>query len=78
MSVDYDLLLDTSGLRCPLPLLKAKQALSSLSPGACLKVIATDAGAWRDIPAFVNMSPHELLAQEQQGEQYWFFIRKGS
>lgn len=78
MSIEYDLLLDTSGLRCPMPLLKTKQSLSSLSAGQCLKVIATDGGAWRDIPAFISLSPHELLERQEHGQEYWFFIRKGS
>lgn len=77
MSFAYDLLLDTSGLRCPLPLLKTKQSLSSLHGGQCLKVVATDAGAWRDIPAFVALSPHKLLGQEQHDGQYCFYIEKG-
>ena len=55
--------LDARGLRCPLPLLRAKQALAALAVGEVLEVLATDAGAGRDIPAWCQLAGHELLAQ---------------
>ena len=60
-----------------MPLLKAKMALSSLETGDVLKVIATDAGSWRDIPAFVEISQHELLEKQELEEQFIFYIVKG-
>jgi len=76
MTQAYDVLLQVPGLRCPMPLLKTKQALSSMELGQVLKVEATDAGSWRDIPAFVDLTAHELLKQEQQAEQFVFYILK--
>jgi len=69
--------IDASGLRCPMPLLKTKKALSSLQCNQVLKVIATDVGAKRDIPSFVALTPHELLGVEETSDGYIFFIRKG-
>ncbi len=61
-------LLDARGLACPLPLLKAKQALRHLSSGQCLRVLATDPGSLRDFKAFADLSGNALLEQsEQQG-----------
>ena len=60
-----------------MPLLKAKQALSSMDAGSVLKVIATDAGSWRDIPAFVDLTDHELLEKLQKDEHFIFYIVKG-
>jgi Predicted redox protein, regulator of disulfide bond formation len=60
-----------------MPLLKTKQALSSMEIGQVLKVEASDAGAWRDIPAFVALSPHVLLGREEEGELFVFYILKG-
>ena len=77
VSQSFDVLLDVSHLRCPMPLLKTKQALSSMISGQSVKVICTDAGSWRDIPAFVELTPHTLLFSEQSGEQFIFMIQKG-
>lgn len=77
MSVQPDDVLDARDLPCPLPLLKAKQALSQLSPGQLLEVMATDAGAWRDFESFVELSTHELVAREERDGIYYFWIRKG-
>jgi len=75
---NYDELLDASGLNCPMPLLKTKQSLKNMSAGQVLKVIATDAGSWRDIQVFVNNSAHELLLAEEVEAQYCYWIKKGN
>lgn len=68
--------LDARQLRCPLPLLRAKQALNGLAVGEVLEVIATDAGAWRDIPAWCQLSGQRLLAQSEENQEFRFLIRK--
>jgi tRNA 2-thiouridine synthesizing protein A len=77
VSQSFDVLLDVSGLRCPMPLLKTKQALSSMISGQVVKVVCTDAGSWRDIPAFVELTVHSLLLSEQSDGQFIFMIQKG-
>jgi tRNA 2-thiouridine synthesizing protein A len=77
VSQSFDLQLDVTNLRCPMPLLKTKQALSSMTAGQVIKVLCTDAGSWRDIPAFVDLTSHALLSSEQSDEQYVFLIKKG-
>ncbi|MFC3150523.1 sulfurtransferase TusA family protein [Litoribrevibacter euphylliae] len=74
----FDDLLDASGLSCPLPLLKTKQSLNKLNVGDVLKVIATDAGSWRDIQVFVDNSVNELLHAEQDQGHYCYWIKKGN
>lgn len=78
MTVDYDIDLevDTSGLRCPLPLLKAKQALNTLDPGQRLKVVATDPGSVRDFKAFAELSGQLLLQSDQVGQSYHYILEK--
>lgn len=71
-----DHVLDARDLRCPLPLLKAKQALAALDEGQLLEVRATDAGSWRDMVAFTEQSAHTLEAREQRDGLYLFWIRK--
>lgn len=64
------------GLSCPMPLLKAKQALHSLAAGEKLRVLASDGGSVRDFHAFAKLSGHSIVAFcEQQGE-YYYVIQK--
>lgn len=74
---DPDHVLDTSGLNCPLPLLKAKQALSGMMPGQLLQVIATDAGSVRDFKAYTDQSDHALLESFTEQDRFIYFIRRG-
>lgn len=73
----FSQVLDASGLSCPLPLLKAKQALNRMSPGEILKVIATDSGSVRDFRVYVEHSDHELVDSFTEGECYIHIIRCG-
>lgn len=74
----FDQLLDTRGLSCPLPLLKAKQALYQLQPGQVLKVLASDAGSVRDFRAYTDQSEHSLLASFTEQDDFVHIIRCAS
>ena len=74
MNIDSEL--DTSGLNCPLPILKAKKALASLRSGQLLRVIATDPGAVRDFEAFSKQGRHELLESREEDGKYYFLMKK--
>lgn len=69
--------LDVTGLRCPLPLLKAKKALMELSCGELLKVSATDPGSQRDFQAYMDHSSHTMLDAWQVDDVYWYLIKRG-
>lgn len=71
-----DQIVDASGLRCPLPLLRAKQAINALQSQQVLLLVATDVGADRDIPAWINLSGHQLLLHSVCDAQREFYIRK--
>lgn len=68
--------LDTSGLTCPIPILKAKKALSGLAPGAVLEVLATDPAAPKDFVAFCKATGHELLKSAETAGTWHFLIRR--
>ena len=72
--------LDTRGLNCPLPILKAKKALSEMLTGEVLKVISTDPGSVRDFQAFARQTGNDLIDQQAlQGEgreEYVHFLRR--
>lgn len=60
--------IDTSGTRCPIPLLRAKQALKALNQGDYLEVLATDPSAKPDFDAMLKHLPHELVSYSTQSE----------
>ena len=68
--------LDTSGLTCPLPVLKAKKAITALTSGDILEIIATDPGSVLDFEVFCKVSGHTLVSQTQDGDAYRFQIRR--
>ncbi|MBE0474308.1 sulfurtransferase TusA family protein [Rhodoferax sp.] len=74
MHIDKEI--DTSGLNCPLPILKAKKALSELESGQVLKVIATDSGSLRDFQAFAKQTGNELLEQQTLGAEFIHVLRR--
>ncbi len=74
MNIDREL--DTRGLNCPLPILKAKKALSEMSSGQTLKVVATDAGSVRDFVAFARQTGNELLEQSTEGKDYIHVLKR--
>jgi tRNA 2-thiouridine synthesizing protein A len=68
--------IDTRGLNCPLPILRAKKALADMTSGQVLKVVATDPGSMRDFQAFARQSGNELISQEAVGEEFLHFLRR--
>jgi len=70
--------LDTRGLRCPLPLLKAKQALRDMTVGQVLRVLATDAGSVRDFQVYAQLSGQELLAFAELDAVYCYLLKKSA
>ena len=68
--------IDTRGLNCPLPILKAKKALSDMASGQLLKVVATDNGSLRDFQAFAKQTRNELVEQQTVGEEYIHILRR--
>jgi len=68
--------LDTRGLNCPLPILKAKKALADMHSGEVLKVLATDPGSMRDFQAFARQTGNELLEQETNNDEFVHFLRR--
>ncbi len=74
--MNIDIELDTRGLNCPLPILKAKKALSGMESGQTLRVVATDAGSVRDFQAFARQTGNELLEQQTAGADFIHVMRR--
>ncbi len=68
--------LDTRGLNCPLPILKAKKALADMESGQLLKVVATDPGSNRDFQAFARQTGNELVEQTTVGDDFIHVLKR--
>ena len=74
MNIDKEL--DTRGLNCPLPILKAKKALAEMTSGQLLKVVSTDAGSTRDFQAFAKQTGNDLVEQQSVGTDYIHVLKR--
>jgi len=68
--------LDTRGLNCPLPILKAKKALADMVSGELLRVVSTDAGSVRDFQAFARQTGNDLVEQTTAGADFMHVLRR--
>jgi len=67
---------DARDFACPLPLLKARQALRNIEIGELVRVLATDSGSLKDFVSFSELTGHLLESFCAQGDYYCFVIRK--
>jgi tRNA 2-thiouridine synthesizing protein A len=71
-----DKTLDTRGLTCPLPVLKAKRAIAEVPKGGTLEVLATDPGAVYDFEDFCKATGNALLEQSESRGVHRFLIKR--
>ncbi|MGE0053240.1 MAG: sulfurtransferase TusA family protein [Hyphomicrobium sp.] len=71
-----DRTLDTSGLTCPIPILKAKKALADMAQGMVLEILATDPAAPRDFVAFCKATGHTLIGTREQEGTFHVLIQR--
>ncbi len=74
--MDFNKELDARGLACPLPILRAKKALAEMTSGQILRIVTTDPGSVKDFAAFAKQTGNELLASQQNGEEFEFFMKR--
>ena len=74
--MEFDTEIDTRGLNCPLPILKAKRALASMQSSQVLKVVSTDPGSLRDFQAFAKQTGNELVDQQTVGDEYIHLLKR--
>ena len=72
----FDRQLDVKGLNCPLPILRTKKALSEMSPGEVLHVLATDPGSVKDFHAFAKQTGNELLSSAEVNQVLEFYLKR--
>ncbi len=76
MNVTFNKDLDVKGLNCPLPILRAKKALTDMDSGQVLRVVATDPGSVKDFVAFCKQTGNPLLSYEETATAFTFLISK--
>ncbi|WP_026470833.1 sulfurtransferase TusA family protein [Alkanindiges illinoisensis] len=69
-------IIDATGLACPLPLLKLKQALHSMAAGEQVVLIASDVNSLTDIKRFCEIAGHSLEIISQENQLFEFLIQK--
>jgi tRNA 2-thiouridine synthesizing protein A len=74
--VNYDKEFDTSGLACPMPIVKTKKALADMASGQVLRVVATDPGSVCDMQAFAEQTGNALLSSTTESSKFIFFLKK--
>ncbi len=75
-AIPFDREVDARGLNCPLPILRAKKALSDLQSGQVLRVVATDPGSQRDFQAFAKQTGNELVGSESKDREWVFYLKR--
>ncbi len=70
------LVIDTSGLHCPMPLLKLKMALRNLADGASIRLISTDPMSQQDIKRYCEIAGLLCIQVPSEHNKFIFNIEK--
>ena len=76
-NIKADEVLDAKGLSCPMPLLRTKKAINSISSGQILEIQGTDPGSKNDLPGWAERSGHKYLGTKEGDGFFHFYIQKG-
>ena len=74
--MQFDKELDARGLNCPLPILRTKKALTDMTSGQVLKILATDPGSVKDVAAWCRSTGNELVESSLEAGVHRFVIRR--
>lgn len=74
--MEFNQALDARGLNCPLPILRTKKALGTLSSGQVLQVTSTDPGSVKDMQAFARQTGNELLSTAEAAGEFVFYLKR--
>ncbi len=76
--IQFHATLDTKGMNCPIPILKTKKAIDGMVKDQVLKVLTTDPGSQKDMPAWASRTGHVILRIDQAPGVFTFYIRKSA
>lgn len=75
--MDWDIEIDATGLKCPLPVLRLQKRLRAVPPGTVVRLLASDPMAAVDVPHFCAEGGHDYLGDEPLGAVRAHFVRRG-
>jgi tRNA 2-thiouridine synthesizing protein A len=76
MEIKADLVQDSVGQLCPMPIAFMARNIKKLGPGQILEIQADDEGAHADIPAWCEQTGNEFLGEERVNGYYSYFVKK--
>ena len=76
VDINFDQVLDCSGMLCPIPVAKAAKAIKQIEIGQVLKMIATDPGSPPDMDAWTKQTGHEMVDSTEEDGKYIFYFRR--
>ena len=71
-----DMVLDCTGLLCPVPVVKTAKAIKQIEVGQILQMIATDPGAPPDMQAWTRQTGHEMVDSGEENGKFIFYFRR--
>ena len=74
-NLDIKVKVDASGLSCPMPILKAAQAMKTVQTGELVEIVATDPGSVKDFDAWARSTGNALIEQDANGGKFRFVLR---
>ena len=73
--VTVDVELDCKGMYCPMPIVKLKKTTKTMESGQVLRIVATDPGSEKDVPAWAKKTGAEIMESSKAGGEYVFVIK---
>ncbi len=74
--VNPDRQIDCTGLFCPMPIVKTREAMTQMTAGQVLEMLSDDPASDPDMRSWARNTGHELLDVTRNGAVYRFVIRK--
>ena len=74
--VNPDKKIDCTGLFCPMPIVKTREALKRMSPGQVLEMLSDDSGSEADMKKWVEVSGNDLVHVGRAGAVFRFLVKK--
>ena len=65
------MVVDTRGLYCPVPILRTRDRLRNVAPGAIIEILSDDPVILEDMPAFCRSHGHEYLGHVEEANGIW-------
>lgn len=76
MTIAYDIELDVRHEESPIPTIRTKETLDTLTTGGILKVLTSKESTVQNIRTLVKNQAFELLLHVKVEDSYVFFIKK--